>query len=448
MLPPHGSVFVMAGPGNNGGDGLVAARILEETGYRAEVALLGDRSRLSGEAATAAEGWGHDTVPLTARIPPDADLIIDALFGNGLDRAVEGVAQEAIDAANACGLPILAVDLPSGIHGLTGRVLGTAIRARQTVTFFRPKAGLLLQPGRSHAGRIVVADIGIEAACLEAIHPLLFHNTPPIWSLPRPAVDGHKYGRGHTVVVSGGPMRTGAARLAARGALRAGSGLVTVASPPEALPVNAMHLTAIMLLAMEGPDGLAAILADPRKNVVVMGPALGVGRETAALVEGALSSNAAAVLDADALTSFADGNEQLFEYIAGRSARVVMTPHEGEFERLFPSLTGRDSKVERARDAAVLSGAVVVLKGPDTVVAAPDGRAAIADNAPADLATAGAGDVLAGIIGGLLAQGMPAFEAAAAAVFIHGEAGRVGGRGLIAEDLPEALPAVLQALAP
>jgi hydroxyethylthiazole kinase-like uncharacterized protein yjeF len=446
-LAPAGSrVAVLAGPGNNGGDGLVAARCLAEAGYRPTVALLGPRARLKGDAALAAAAWRGAMAELTPGAVQDADVVVDALFGTGLDRPLEGVAAAAIDAANRSGRPIVAVDIPSGIDGTTGQVLGTAVEATETVTFFRLKPGLLLQPGRMHAGRITVADIGIDAATLATIGPTIAHNRPGLWSLPPLVPLMHKYNRGHTVVVSGAASRTGAARLAARGALRVGSGLVTVASPPDALAVNAAHLTAIMLLPMDGPKGLAAILADRRKNAVVLGPALGVGPETAAVATAALASSAAVVLDADALTSFAGANADLAEAIAAREAPVVLTPHEGEFARLFPDLAGLASKVDRARQAARLSGAVVVLKGPDTVVAAPDGRAAIADNAPPHLATAGSGDVLSGMIGGLLAEGLAAFEAAAAAVFLHGEAGRIAGRGMIAEDLPEALPAVFTAL--
>ncbi|MCR4283184.1 MAG: NAD(P)H-hydrate dehydratase [Bauldia sp.] len=446
-LPVGARVSVMTGPGNNGGDGFVAARILAEAGYLVSVGLLTARDRLTGDSAFAAASWTGFTKGLSPSIVEEADLIIDALFGAGLDRPIQGVAAQAIDAVNRSGIPVIAVDLPSGINGRDGRIMGTAIRARETVTFFRLKPGHLLLPGRSNSGRVIVADIGIATDVLAAMQPNTWRNTPALWSLPPLAFAGHKYTRGHVLVVSGPATRTGAARLAARGALRAGAGLVTVASPPEALAANAAHLTAIMLLPMDGTKGLSAILTDERKNTIVMGPALGLDEATIELVEAALASRAALVLDADALTSFAATPHRLFAKTTRRGAPVVLTPHEGEFAKLFPSLADNESKLERARAAAEISGAVVVLKGPDTVVADPKGRAAIADNAPPQLATAGSGDVLAGIVGGLLAQGMAPFEAAAAAVWVHGEAGQSKGRGLIAEDLPETLPEVFAELA-
>jgi hydroxyethylthiazole kinase-like uncharacterized protein yjeF len=443
-IPPGSEIAVLAGPGNNGGDGFVAASNLADAGYLVTVGLLAERGALSGDAALAANGWVGPIEELKPEIFQGAGLIIDALFGAGLDRPIEGAAAEAIAAANESGIPILAVDLPSGIDGRNGQVLGTAIKADETVTFFRLKPGHLLMPGRMYAGRTSVVDIGIGAGTLEAIAPKAFHNIPRLWQahLPRPRMDAHKYDRGHAVVVSGPMTRTGAARLAARGALRVGAGLVSVASPRDALPIHAAQLTAIMILPMDGSVDLVDILADERRNAVVLGPALGVGEVTKALVEAALGMKPAAVLDADALTSFAGNGDRLFDLIRGRAAATVLTPHDGEFARLFPDLGAIPSKLDRVREAALRSGAVVVAKGADTVVASPDGRAAIADNAPPDLATAGSGDVLAGMIAGLLAQRMPPFEAAAAAVWMHGAAARLRGRGLIAEDLPEALPAV------
>jgi hydroxyethylthiazole kinase-like uncharacterized protein yjeF len=442
-------VAVLCGPGNNGGDGFVAARLLAGAGYRVSVYLVGSREQLKGDASLAMRAWHGRVEPARRDFAQGADLIVDALFGAGLDRPLDGPAAVAVDGANESGVPILAVDLPSGVDGRSGAILARAIIARETVTFFRRKPGHLLLPGRLVCGTVTVSDIGIDTASLAAIRPRAFHNLPALWQaeLPYPRVDAHKYDRGHAVVVSGPMWRTGAARLAARGALRIGAGLVTVASPPDALVVNGAHLAAIMLARMDGPDGLSDILADPRRNVVVIGPALGHGADAIALVETALVSNAAVVLDADAITAFADEPERLFALIAERRAPTVMTPHEGEFGRLFPDLAESPSKLDRAREAARRANAVVVLKGPDTVVSARDGRAASAANAPPDLATAGSGDVLSGFVGGLLAQHMPPFEAAAAAVWIHGAAGRHLGRGLIAEDIPEATPRVFAELA-
>jgi len=446
--PPGLRVAVVAGPGNNGGDGFVAARILAERGYRVRILLVGNPDRLKGDAALAAQRWqGPTTAAAPAALMP-ADVVIDALFGAGLDRPVEGVARAMIEAMNAAPC-VYAVDLPSGINGTTAAVMGLAVNAAQTVTFFRRKVGHVLLPGRLHCGTVRIADIGITASVLDEIKPRISINSPPLWakSFPLPRVDGHKYARGHAAVVSGGPSFTGAARLAARGALRAGAGLVTIATPREALAVNAAANLAVMVRPVDGADELAHFLDDPRRNVVLLGPGGGVGQLMRDLVLTALEGERAVVLDADALTSFAEEPQTLCAAIRGRAKATVMTPHEGEFSRLFKILADEaPSKLERARRAAETSGAVVLLKGPDTVVAAPDGRAAIADNAPPWLATAGSGDVLAGIVAGCLAQGMPGFEAAAAAVWLHGEAGIAVGPGLIAEDLPEAMPGIYQRL--
>ena len=442
------TVAIACGPGNNGGDGFVAARLLRERGFDVRLALLGPRDRLKGDAALAADRWQGDVLPL-----PDLDLagvsvVVDALFGAGLDRAAAGEAADAIAAINACGAHVVAVDLPSGILGETGQVMGVAVRADETVTFFRPKPGHVLMPGRGHVGRLRVADIGIVPDVLDEIRPRASLNRPALWRHAMPALkaDGHKYDRGHAVIVSGGMTQTGAARLAARAALRVGAGLVTLASPPEALAVNAAHLTAIMLKRMDGAAGLAALLEDRRLNSVGLGPGLGSVDVARPLVEAALASEAAVVIDADGISAFRSDPEALFTRIRDRAAPVVLTPHDGEFARLFPDLAELPGKLDRSRRASARSGAIVLLKGADTTVANPDGRAAIADNAPPYLATAGSGDVLAGMIVGLLADGMPAFEATAAAVWLHGEAGAVLGRGLIAEDLADALPRVFTRL--
>ena len=451
-MAEEGPIVVIAGPGNNGGDGFVAAAELAAHGREVQVVLLCERESLQGDAASAARGWKYPVLPFNPQAIGKPALIIDALFGAGLDRVVKGEPYDMIEAINANDAPVLAVDLPSGINGSTGAVMGTAVRAAETVTFFRRKPAHLLLPGRLHCGQVRVVDIGIDAKVLAEIAPKTFENIPSFWraSYPVPEIEGHKYNRGHVVVVSGGVAATGAARLSARGALRAGAGLVTLASPQDALAVNAAALTAVMVRAVDTVVEFADMIADKRFNAGVIGPGAGIGERTRDFVLTALSAKRAVVLDADALTSFAGNPEQLFEAIRHASdPQVVLTPHEGEFPRLFSDISNKHplrSKLERVRAAAERAGAVVLLKGPDTVVSAADGRATIAANAPPWLATAGAGDVLSGMIAGLLAQGVPAFEAASSAVWMHGEAAREAGPGLIAEDLPETLPAVTRHL--
>jgi hydroxyethylthiazole kinase-like uncharacterized protein yjeF len=448
----RGLVCVVAGPGNNGGDGFVCARILAGRGYPVRLLLLGDRAKLKGDAALAAAAWKGPIEAAEPEALSGTDLIVDALFGAGIDRPVTGPALAMVEGINAARVPVVAVDLPSGINGTTGAVMGAAVRATETVTFFRRKPGHLLLPGRLHCGPVQVADIGIPDDVLAVIRPRTFLNVPALWSehVPVPQPGGHKYLRGHAVIVSGGLLHTGAARLAARGALRAGAGLVTIASPHEALAVNAAANLAVMVRPAEGASELSAMLADSRLNAVVLGPGGGVGENMREMVRAALAGRRAVVLDADALTSFADEPETLFSAIKGRGASpTVLTPHEGEFARLFnlsSQVPESPSKCDRARAAAKVSGAIVLLKGSDTVVAAPDGQASIAENGPPWLATAGSGDVLAGFVAGLLAQGMPAFEAASAATWLHGETGSEAGPGLISEDLPEALRMVYRRL--
>ncbi|RZN30426.1 NAD(P)H-hydrate dehydratase [Bradyrhizobium sp. Leo121] len=451
-LLEEGPILVVAGRGNNGGDGFVAAAELAARGREVSVILLCERDSLRGDAALAARGWKYPVLPFNPQAIGKPALIIDALFGAGLDRPVKGEPYDMIGAVNAHDVPVLAIDLPSGINGTTGAPMGIAIRATETVTFFRRKPAHLLLPGRVHCGRVRVADIGIDPKVLAEIRPATFENVPSTWqhAFPVPKIDGHKYSRGHVLAVSGDTAATGASRLAARGALRAGAGLVTLASPSDALAVNAAALTAVMVRAVDNAIQFADLLNDRRLNTSVIGPGAGVGPRTRDFVHTALAAKRNLVLDADALTSFADAPERLFEAIrASHGAQVVLTPHEGEFPRLFSDISNKypgRSKLERVRTAAERSGAVVLLKGPDTVVAAPDDRATIASNAPPWLATAGAGDVLSGIIAGLLAQGTPAFEAASIGAWMHGEAAAEAGPGLIAEDLPETLPAVFRRL--
>jgi ADP-dependent NAD(P)H-hydrate dehydratase / NAD(P)H-hydrate epimerase len=445
-------IVVVAGPGNNGGDGFVCARILAERGFRVRLLLLGDRGKLKGDAAEAAGRWQGAVEAATPDALRGAAIIVDALFGAGLDRPIVGPARDLIEAINASDAPAVAVDLPSGINGASGAAMGVAVNAVETVTFFRRKPGHLLLPGRLHCGHVEVADIGIPAAVLDAIDPNIFANAPALWArrFPVPQPGGHKYRRGHAVIVSGVQSHTGAARLAARGALRAGAGLATIASPRDALAVNASTNLAIMVRTIDDAAELSTWLADPRLNTIVLGPAGGVGKRMQDMVLTALSGERAVVLDADALTSFADDPGTLFAAIKARGhAPTVLTPHEGEFIRLFntvPQTAENTSKCSRAERAAQVSGATILLKGSDTVVASPEGRQSIAENAPPWLATAGSGDVLAGFVAGLLAQGMPPFEAASAAVWLHGETGGEAGPGLIAEDLPEALRMVYRRL--
>jgi ADP-dependent NAD(P)H-hydrate dehydratase / NAD(P)H-hydrate epimerase len=476
LLGSPAAVFVACGPGNNGGDGFVAARILRQQGYRVRLGLLGTTAALHGDAAAMAMRWGEAPETLTETLTSDriggaGDLIIDALFGAGLSRPLDGAAAQIVAAINGSGKTVLAVDVPSGLNGSTGSLEGASIVATRTVTFFRLKPGHVLLPGRELCGEVRLADIGIPETTLATIAPRTFLNRPALWgaAFPRARATGHKYQRGHTVVVSGPAESTGAARLGARAALRIGSGLVTLVGSAAATAINATHATSVMVKALASDAELADFLSDARRNAVLIGPGTGVGRATAASVLSVLATPAAVVLDADALTSFAvdaeDGEvravgfgfvvrdreppparQALFAALRARRAPVVLTPHDGEFKRLFGELPG--SKLDRARAAAELSGAVVISKGADTVVAAPDGRAAINDNAPPWLATAGAGDVLAGFVGGLMAQRMAAFEAACAAVWLHGAAAAAFGPGLIAEDLPESLPQVLARLAP
>ncbi len=442
--PPGSRVVVVAGPGNNGGDGFVAARHLREGKFRVAVTLLGALDGLKGDAARAASAWGGPVSGPDALDLGGVAVVVDALFGAGLDREVTGAPRAAIAAMNAAAVPIMAVDLASGVNGTTGAVMGAAVRASESITFFRKKPGHLLDPGRFHCGRVHVAEIGIRAEVLDAIRPMTRENGPALWrnALPIPDEAGHKYRRGHAVVVSGPMSHTGAARLAAMAALRGGAGLVTLATPGNALAVNAGASLAVMVRRVDGAAAFAELLSDRRFNAVALGPGAGVGAPTRELAVAALRGERAVVLDADALTSFADDPAALFAAIGGgtmtSAAKAVLTPHAGEFGRLFggfDAVRQAPSKLAATRAAARLSGAVVVYKGTDTVIAAPDGRAAINANAPPWLATAGTGDVLAGLTTGLLAQGMPSFEAASAAVWIHGEAAAAAGPGMISEDL-------------
>jgi hydroxyethylthiazole kinase-like uncharacterized protein yjeF len=434
-----GPVTVLCGPGNNGGDGYVIASRLKEAGWPVRVAGA-DPGKLSGDAAEAAEGWGGEISALSTDALDGADLLVDALFGAGLKRPLDGALQALLKAAEARRIPIVSVDLPSGLDSDTGKALDYAPQARLTVTFHRQKPAHVLEPGRSLCGEIVVADIGLA----EPVEAKLFENQPNLWldRFPWPQTGGHKSQRGWLMVVSGPAAKTGAARLASRGGLRVGAGLVTVLSPPGAVIVNAAHLEAVMLAPFNDAEALAEQAS--KASAVVIGPAAGVGEATRANLLSLAKLDAALIVDADALTTFKDDTATLFDVL---SVKDVMTPHPGEFERVFPGLlNGSDNRITAARTAAERSGAVVLLKGSDTVIAAPDGRAAVNTNSAPWLATAGSGDVLAGLIGGLIAQGMTSFDAACAGAWLHGAAGAAFGPGLISEDLPGMIPGVLAGL--
>ncbi len=390
--------------------------------------------KLKGDAASMARKWKGAVESLDDFAKARPKLIVDAIFGAGLN---QDFPQAIVDNAQAPGASIVAVDVPSGLDGLTGKPRGAAIKADLTVTFFRKKPGHVLMPGRDLCGEIIVADIGIPGSVLNEIGIKLHENSAP--NLPALRFDTHKYARGHAIIWSGPELHTGASRLAAMACARSGAGLTTIIGEEAALRIHAHHLSSIMLRPLHDAEKL---FADKRIAAWCIGPAAGTTSETRDAVRHALQTDAAAVLDADALTVFADDPGTLFSSIKSNPDRdVVMTPHEGEFRRLFKSLVkASDSKIELARAAARESGAIVILKGPDTVIAHPDGTAAINSNAPPKLATAGSGDVLAGIVTGLLAQGMDGFEAAAAAVWLHGDAAnRVKRRTVIAEDLIEEL---------
>jgi NAD(P)H-hydrate epimerase len=433
-------VIVLCGPGNNGGDGFVAARILAGAGWPVRLALLGSRDRLKGEARDNALAWTGPVEPLTPAVLAGAGLVVDALFGAGLSRALEGAAAETLAQAGRGAAPVVAIDVPSGLMGDSGEALG-AVAAALTVTFFRKKPGHLLLPGRALCGEVVVADIGTPPGVLDEIKPNTFENDPALWlsELPRPGDGGNKYTRGHALILGGYPM-TGAARMAARAAARAGAGLTTIAVPEVALPVYAAALTSIMVKPVAGRGDIDALLADTRVTGFLIGPGAGADAETRTTALAMLATGRATLLDADAITAFKDHRGALDAAVAGP---CVLTPHDGEFRRVFAT---DGDKPTRTRAAARRCGAVIVLKGADTVIAAPDGRAIINANAPPTLATAGSGDVLGGIILGLLTQGMEPFLAAAAGVWLHGAAAAEFGPGLMAEDLPDLLPPVLRRL--
>ncbi len=436
---------VLCGTGNNGGDGFVAARALRDAGAEVAVFVFGDVVKLKGAARQAHEAWidvsgdiGNQS--LAAFTPRDGDVVIDGIFGAGLSRDVPPEVAEVIRAVERAGTPVVAIDLPSGLCGRRGVALGSAFKAARTVTFVAKKPGHVLMPGREFCGVLEVFDIGIPRRIVEANVGALWENSPDLWKsyLVHDDVETHKFKRGHLTVFAGPSHSTGAARMTAMSGLRAGAGIVTIAAPQEAIPVLSATLTAVMVTPVDDGGALGEWADDVRHGTYVLGPGFGDLEKARAFV--ALLKDRALVLDADGITAFKDETLKLFSLFTEDAPRI-MTPHEGEFARLFPDIHADDtlSKIEKAQAAAKCSNAVIIYKGADTVIAAPDGRASVNTNAPSSLATAGSGDVLAGICGALLAQQVPAFEAAAAAVWLHGEIGQRLGPGLIAEDLASAV---------
>ena len=488
---PHRAT-VLCGPGNNGGDGFVIARLLRQRNWIVEVFFLGEADRLPPDARANFDRWQE--LGEVRSLPPvgkdhdpwACDVIVDALFGTGLTRPVRlsGFSLESMlpewDLRDEPGRPrIVAVDVPTGLCADSGRLLadGESLWADLTVTFHARKLGQYLAQGPFLCGRIVVADIGLKGEtgadrserALDRMFPLLALPPDSFAGLPVRLAsvsrrisktdpfgrETHKYSHGHALVLAGGQGRGGAARLAARGALRIGAGLVTLGCPAGALSENASRLDAVMVRELADDDAFGAFLADRRITGLCLGPGLGEGQRETELLAAALRAERATVLDADALSLLA-AHPALF---AALHPRTVLTPHAGEFARLFPDIAERlgapatrgpaYSKVDAARDAAARAGCTVLFKGPDTVIADPSGRAVVNsahyDRAAPWLATAGSGDVLAGFVSGLLARGLDPVEAAESAARLHLDCAIAFGPGLIAEDLPDLLPAALLA---
>lgn len=439
-FPQAQRFIVLCGIGNNGGDGFVAARALKALGAEVVLHVLGDVGKLKDAARQAFDALDMSPLPLHAYQPLSGDVVIDAIFGAGLSLDVPAEVISVIDAVAQASIPVIAVDLPSGLCGRRGIALGRAFQAARTITFVARKPGHVLMPGRSLCGDVEVFDIGIPNRIVEAHSISVVENHPALWAsaLTRSDDDTHKFKRGHLTVFSGPAHATGAARMSAMAGFRAGAGIVSIAAPHDALGVLSATLTAVMLSPVETDEELEAWMSDKRHATYILGPGFGDLERARRFV--AELKHKALVLDADGITAFKRAPGELFELFATDAPRIL-TPHEGEFGRLFPAIAADAalSKIEKAQVAAALSNAVIIYKGADTVIAAPDGRAAVNTNAPSYLATAGSGDVLAGIAGGLLAQQVPAFEAAAAAVWLHGEAAQRLGPGLTAEDLASAV---------
>ncbi len=434
LYPAQPKTLILCGPGNNGGDGYVVARLLAEAGWQIATTSAAPLEKLKGDAAVNRKRWQGEDKPLKDWQAEDYGLIVDALFGAGLTRPIEGGFKQALQKAGQSGLALIAVDMPSGVSGTSGKVLGYAPQASHTITFCRKKPGHLLYPGRALCGEVRLAPIDISDTIIEEINPRIFENDPALWSLPKPGAQSHKYKRGYGLIACGPLHQTGAARLAANACLRAGAGIVKIAAPKSAVMVLANHETEVMIMPCEDDQAFAALLKDPRLSAICIGPGLGLNDRAEDWLKAALACGKNMVLDADALTLLARKN-------LTPPQDTILTPHEGEFERLFPGLLEKSqTRLEAAQTAAQKLKSIIVLKGADTIIAAPDGQARINGTGTPWLATAGSGDVLAGIITSLLAQGMPAFDAASAGVFLHGIAAEATGPYLIARDLIKNLP--------
>lgn len=433
---PRQNVLVVCGIGNNGGDGFVVATLLKQAGWPVQLAVFGDFANIRGDAAAAANGWLSEILSTENLVIPDQGIIVDAILGAGFNRPITTDLANLIDQINQSNANVCAIDVPTGLNGANGQCSPSTIQADLTVSFFRAKPGHYLMPGRSYCGELICENIGIEANVLNVIKPQVFKNHPVLWQdgIHWPQLDDHKYRRGHVLTISGAKL-LGAARLSSMAAARIGAGLVTMAVPESVWSIQAASMTSIMVESFT--TGLDDILSDSRRNAIVIGPGLGLAEHHKDMVLQVLQTNRPCVLDADALSIFADQPEVLFNAL---HENCVLTPHAGEFLRLFKQSGDRLSQLSQA---IAQTGAVILLKGADTVIGSTSGEFVINYNAPAYLATAGSGDVLSGAIAGLMATGMKPFMAACAGVWLHGQAANQLGFGLLAEDLPHVLPKVL-----
>ena len=439
---------VLCGPGNNGGDGWVVAQDLQRSGWPVTLYSLCDPGELTGDAAWAAQGWTDAVLPLSECRLDDHALIVDALFGAGLNRPLEGEAARLARNSQAFEGVCVALDAPSGLSGDRAVADGPVFRADLTVTFHRFKPAHLLSPGRSMCGETQLCEIGIPEGWSKAASACAEVNDHDLWRIPSAEIElqAHKHSRGRLCVLAGGYGATGAARLAAKAAQIGGAGFVTVLCTQGALNEIASSSASLVPRAYDPEVDFAEALQQHRASAAVLGPGAGLGERLKTQVLAACGLGIPLVLDADALSVFADEPDILFEAL---HAQCVLTPHGGEFARLFPDLTEtafQANKIERSREAARRSGAVVVFKGPDTVIAAPDGAVRVNVHASPRLATAGTGDVLAGLVGAFMAQGQAAFDAASAAVYVHGDAGRRLGAGASVETVLDRLPEALDAI--